>query len=666
MSVSQIPRISLIWVLLAVAGSLVLHTLHLPLWMWALVAWVFGWRWLVYRGRVAYPGKLMKTAAVVVATLAVIVSFGKQFSLESASAFLVAACSLKLLEMKTLRDGHIVVFLAYFLLAVGFLFDQSMLAGIAGILVSWLITTALVALHQSRSKPFSWASARFSGVVLLSALPFMLVIYLVFPRLGPLWSVGLQSSSAKTGLSDSMSPGDIASLSQSDELAFRVSFKDNQPPPRRDWYWRALILDVYDGRSWKPLGGSDTQWAPDSWQPPENADGVLEYEIIQEPTDQKWLFAIRGVAAVEPGTGMTADDRLVHKRDVHQRIRYRVKSWPEVSLDEQGLARLERWQYTQLPKNGNERTRVWARQLRQQVGSDAEFVQAMWQHFREQPYFYTLKPPLLGDDDIDEFLFDSRRGFCAHYSGAMVFAARSLGIPARVVAGYQGGEWNEEEQYLSVRQYDAHAWVEVWLPQQGWIRVDPTEAVSPLRIELGLEQAMQEEGSFLEEQLFSTHKLKSIDWLNQLRLELDSLNYYWQRWVLSYDNQRQKELFSNLLGIESYERLLYGLAMAFALFFVVAGLMLWWSQRPKASSAELRAWLQLQQKAQRLGVESQTGETPSRYLNRLARAFPKQADDIESLERMMMQVLYAEPNRQTMQQQKLIARAIYRLRRRLK
>ena len=665
---TQIPRVSLIWILLAVGGALGLHVSHLPLWMWLVVAFVAGWRWMVHLGRFPYPNKTIKTLAVIAASGAVVLSFGKQFSLESASAFLVAACVLKLLEMKNRRDGHIVIFLSYFLLAVGFLFEQGIVAGISGVLVVWLITTALVALHQNHHQRDKLRSsgARLSGAILLVSLPFMLVIYLVFPRFGPLWSVGLQSDQARTGLSDSMSPGDIANLSQSDELAFRVSFKEDQVPPRNQWYWRALILDSYDGRSWQPIGSIDTEWAPQSWKPPAGAEGVLEYEIIQEATDQKWLFALRGVAAIEKGTGMTADDRLVSRRHVYQRKRYSVKSWPQVSLDENGLSRRAYRRYTQMPADTNPRAVAWAKQLAQQVSSSEEFIQAVWNHFRQQNYFYTLKPPTLGDNDIDAFLFDTQRGFCAHYSGAMTFLARAVGIPARVVAGYQGGEWNEEEKYLTVRQYDAHAWIEVWYPGKGWTRVDPTAAVSPERIELGLEAAMQEEGTFLDEQLFSAHKLKGIGWLNQLRLNIDSLNYYWQRWVLSYDNKRQEELFSNVLGIKSYEKLLYGIAILFAVVFLGGALIIWWGQRPKASSAFMRAWQTLQKRARRLGMEAQAGETPGQYLKRLAEVFPGSALLAKDLELQLIRYFYIDDQQQNKQQERQLIQAVKQLKRKLR
>lgn len=661
-----LPAVAIFWMLLALASALLLHTVHLPLWLWSVTLFSVGWRWQVYRGRLSYPGSLIKTAAVVVATLGVVFSFDKTFSLESAAAFLVAASTLKLLEMKDQRDGHILVFLSYFLLAVGFLFEQGILAGVLGIVAVWLITSALVALQQRSRSVAGIDAARIAARLLLASLPFMLVMYLVFPRFGPLWSVGLQSSAAKTGLSDQMAPGDIASLSQSDELAFRVSFKDGLPPPRQQWYWRALILDHYDGRRWQPGLNPAIEWySQKGWRPPADADGVLHYEVIQEPTDQKWLFAMRGVAAVNEQTGMTEDDRLVHRRKVRQRLRYDVLSWPEVTLDEAGLSPLIQRQTTRFPAHTNPRAQQWARQLLQQSGSEQAFIAALLQHFREQAFYYTLKPPALGENDIDAFLFDTRRGFCAHYSGALTFLARAAGIPARVVVGYQGGEWNADEQYLTVRQYDAHAWVEVWYAGQGWTRVDPTAAVSPARIEFGLEQAVADEGTFLEDQVFSTHRLKSVGWLNRLRLEWDSLNYYWQRWVLSYDKQRQQTLFNQWLGVRSYETLLYGLALAFAVFFLLAALWLWWSQRPKASSRELRAWLSLQKKAARLGVEAQTGETPACYLQRLARAFPQQQAQIQALERLLIQAFYAQTDGPDKVQQRLLAAAISRLRRAL-
>lgn len=641
MTSPQIPRVALLWLLVSVWASLLMHSSYLPLWLWGLLAGVAAWRWLTHMGRLPYPNGWVKALAVTAASIGVILTFSKQFSLESAASFLVAASLLKLLEMKHRRDGYIVVMLSYFLLATGFLFDQGIAAGSLGVLTTWLTTTAMVTLHQNHNlKGDHRRSLRLSGALLLSALPMMLVMYLLFPRFGPLWAMPLQSSQARTGLSNEMAPGDIANLSQSDELVFMASFVNDQPPPAEKRYWRALVLDRYKGRTWMAGDAVSTFWYPNSWQPPEGREGVLTYDIIQEATGKTWLFALRGVAAVENNIGMTADDRLVHRDPLYQRIRYRAKSWLDVSLNEEGLTRLERALNTRLPEGVNPRARQWAARLKSSSRSDEAFIQTIWQHFRTQPYFYTLKPPALGSNDIDEFLFDTRRGFCAHYSGALVFLARSAGIPARVVAGYQGGEWNEEYQYLAVRQYDAHAWAEVWYPDKGWTRVDPTAAVSPTRIESGLEAAVKEEGSFLQDQLFSTHKLKQIGWLNSLRMQLDSLNYYWQRWVLSYDNQTQQQLLKGILGLQSYEKILYLLAGSFAVFFVIAAVFVWWGQRPEPASVFMRHWRALEQKARRSGVTIQVGETHSDVIQHWIEKCPDHAVLLNWLDKMLTAYLY--------------------------
>src|SRR5690606_34547344 len=255
-------------------------------------------------------------------------------------------------------------------------------------------------------------------------------------------------------------------------------------------------------------------------------------------------------------------------------------------------------------------------------------------------FYYTLQPPVMATDEVDDFLFNARRGFCAHYAGALVFVARAAGIPARVVTGYQGGEWNDESRYLTVRQFDAHAWAEVWLPGEGWVMVDPTAAVAPDRIQYGLEQAVAEEGTFLQQQLFSTHKLRGISWINRLRLEFDSLNYYWQLWVLSYDNQRQKNLWQSVLGIRDYQNALYMLGSSFMVFFVLASLWVGWRLRPQPPSAFMLAWQRLQVRGQRLGVEPLAGETAAQYCQRLAQAAPGSAALLHWLGQEVNRVLY--------------------------
>ena len=672
-----IPRPAVVWLLGSQLLSLWLHTTHLPFWLWAVVAFVLGWRGLTHLGWVSYPDRRIKTLAVVAASVAVFMAFERRLTLESATAFLIAASSLKLLEMKVRRDGYVVGYLSFFVLGTGFLFDQGIFSALYGVLAVWGLTAALVTLHgQSQAgtgqhhdlRHSSQQALRLAGGLLLVSLPLMLVLYLLFPRFGPLWSFTLQSGQAMTGLSDEMASGDIVDLSQSDELAFRVSFSRGALPPRQQLYWRALVLDYYDGRRWsRQSDAPPVNWFNRANPPTAAASHELDYEIVQEATGKNWLFALSGVQAIEPGTGHTSDNRLVARRPLFQRQRYSARSDLQAHFSPTGLTAQQRQQNLQLPDDFNPQAREFARQLRRQYADDSQLLAALLQHFRDQSFYYTLQPPAMTTDEVDDFLFNARRGFCAHYAGALVFVARVAGIPARVVTGYQGGEWNAGEQYLTVRQFDAHAWAEVWLPGQGWVQTDPTAAVAPDRIQYGLEQAVAEEGSFLQEQIFSAHKLKGIGWLNQLRLELDSLNYYWQRWVLSYDRESQRGLLHNLLGLREYQQALYWLAGSFVAFFALASLWLWWRLRPRPASPFMRAWQRLQQRGQRLGVASEPGETAAHYCQRLAQVYPAQRSLLLWLGQEINRVLYQPAPAAALQRRRLrqLIRAMHKVRRQL-
>ncbi|MBM94905.1 MAG: transglutaminase [Oceanospirillaceae bacterium] len=641
---NQLPRSALLWLLAALVLALLPHSTHLP-WGFALLGvLVIGWRWQMHRGRLPYPGKVTKAIAVALACLGIAVAFRNQFSLESATAFFVTASLLKLLEMKARRDGYLVVFLSYFLLSVGFLFEQGLLQALYGIAVMWVITAALVSLQllNSGQQSFSIAS-RYSVGMLAAALPLMLVFYLFFPRMSPLWSMTLQSNKAITGLSGEMSPGDIASLSRSDELAFRVTYDDGIKPEREDLYWRGLVLDRFDGRTWRfSKNDRSVEWFPKVYQPaPDNTEARF-YEIIQEPTAQHWLFTLKHGSALERHIGLTSTGLLVSRRPVHQRKRYKGVTDPYNPVLT-SLNQFQRRHNLALPSDSNPRARSWAAEQFAQAAGPGAFIQGVLRHFNQQDYYYTLNPLELGADDIDAFLFDTRQGFCAHYAGALVFMARSVGIPARVVAGYQGGEWNESEKYLTVRQFDAHAWTELWIDGQGWVRVDPTAAVAPERIEFGLEAALQEEQSFLQGNLLSPHRFRGISWLNSIRMELDTLNYLWHRWVLSYDRDRQKSVLGNLLNSTSYKDMLMWLAGGIVVLFLVMGVLLVWRRPAQTASPLLKQWLKLQQAAAPLNLQQSPGDTSRNWLKRLSDQVPELQSPLMAVADRMDKLLYLQP-----------------------
>lgn len=637
MQKNNFPRSALVWLLVAISGVYFPLQSQLPLWTALVFITVLGWRWLMHLGRVPMLNTLGKIGVVIIAIAAVIISVKGKFHLESAATFILVACLLKVLEIKNQRDGYIIIFISFFLLAVNFLFDQSILTTLYSIFVIWLLLSALVGLHQSVSYGDSMAhharsAAKISNQVLLLSLPVMLVLFVLFPRLGPLWSLNLQSGKAKTGLSEQMSPGDIAKLSNSDELVFRVKFLADTPPADQ-WYWRALVLDEYqqvEGRAlWQASGlFKQADWYPQSWQP-ELERGVYDYRITQEGNNKKWLFGLRGSAAMEKNIGMTKDDRLISKKKINQRKNYLVRSSPNMKIAPQGLSDLVRQQSVQL-QQGNQKSHQLAQQMLLENDSDRGRMEAMLQYYRQQKFSYTLQPEQMMNNDIDQFLFTNRAGFCAHFASSFVFVMRTMNIPARIVAGYQGGELNPDSGHITVRQYDAHAWAEVWLEGEGWVSVDPTAQVAPDRITSGLRSALKED-EFMSDSQFSLIKLSHLPWLNSLRLSLDNLNYQWHQSVLNFNKQKQSSQLKKWFGQGYLEKSLYWLIGLFVvIFFASAGLLLWTRSSPKLSPLQ-KSLVYLDKRLMTVELQRKESEGFRDYSSRLQQAFPQHNKSIQRL-----------------------------------
>lgn len=293
-------------------------------------------------------------------------------------------------------------------------------------------------------------------------------------------------------------------------------------------------------------------------------------------------------------------------------------SWPDATRqaqDElQGVQAL-----LQLPA-GNPKSRAWATQLRQQYQTPDAIAEAMLTHFRQQDYHYTLKPKPLGNQRVDDFLFDTHSGFCAHYAGAMTFVLRAAGIPARVVVGYQGGEINTEGHYVSVHQFDAHAWVEYWQKGVGWRSVDPTAAVAPERVEAGLERALAGKEAFLDKEPLSLLRYRHVEWLNQMRMRWDSLNYSWQRWVLGYQGDVQKSFLQRLFTpsewpIEAWYGVVFGVVVC--LIEYVIKLL-----RKVRVAPIARTRNTLEKLGKQCGVVRQKSEGVRAYSERLTQQYP--------------------------------------------
>ncbi len=631
----SITYAGMIWLLAAQLVVMLPFVLHLPVWLLAVVFFTAGWRLRVLSGQAAQPGNLIKGSLLLLGMGGLLLSGLRFPSLEAMSALLLLGFAFKSLEAVQRRDAWVVIFTGYFLVALHFLYTQSMLAGLYGAFALLVLTGALLGVQQQVSEFTTGQQVRFNlrlaGILLLQCLPLMILIFLFAPRLPPFWSLPLVLDQPKQGISDRMAPGDIEKLSQSDALAFRVTFS-GQRPPQSQLYWHGLVLNHFDGREWRQFATeADIHQLKLAVQReyglrPGNMKiqgTAVDYEAIYEKSGQPWLFTLAPSVQVQGEVLRAADYRVMAQQDIQSPFLLRATSYPE-SVRDLRLDPLVRELALQLPADTDPRSRALAYQLRTAAADELAYIQAILNRFREQAFYYTLHPPTLGESNtIDGFLFDSQRGFCAHYAGSFVFLMRAVGIPARVVVGYQGGEWNEQGHYLAVHQFDAHAWAEVWLPEQGWIRVDPTSMVAPERTERGLEAALQNEGSFLEDSLFSARKL---GWLKALRQQLDWMQYGWQRWVLSYDGETQADLLKKFLGDLSPGKIALTVGGLFAVILLFWLVLLGLTRKPKKEAAEHQLYRRFTAKLAKHGIQREPGQAPGEFAKLAAQALPAQAE----------------------------------------
>ncbi len=640
----QIPRNCLAILLFAQAAVLLPHLTRLPIWVTLVCVICAVWRVLLFTGRGFYPGSVLKFLLVAVAFIGIWNSYGTLISLEAVVALLITAFALKLIEMKHRRDVFAVIFLAYFVAAMEFLFEQNILLVAYMFWAVALVTAALIALHESDERQRSMHALSTGAKLMGQALPLAIVLFLVFPRVAPLWAVPSQQSKAKTGQSDSMAPGDIAELAKSNELAFRAKF-DGAQPAQQSLYWRGLVFSNFDGRRWSAQQPEATgsQWQPyrraaqSTAAKAQKGGEPVDYTVTLEPSQQPWLYALPLAESNTDAVVQTGDFRLLATRPLEQRFLYRVRSHMASVLEPQ-LSKARRLAELQLPAQGNPRSRDFARQLRGQSASDADYVQSVLKHFNQNEFVYTLSPGKLGRHTIDEFLFASQRGFCEHYASSFVFLMRAAGVPARVVVGYQGGETNPYEDYVLVHQFDAHAWTEVWLPGHGWQRVDPTSAVAPNRIELGIGATLGEE--LRDSGPLSLSDFRHIQLLNWARLRWDGLNYSWTQLVLNYDAAAQVTFFEEWLGAVSPLRITLFLLGGGALVLGLVAVNLLRDKVVHKLHPVDALYLSHCSALQRAGLTREVAEAPHTFAHRIATTYPDLADSARRIERLYTALRY--------------------------
>lgn len=529
--------------LLLFACGLVLapHAIHLPIWITGICLAMMTWRgWITFRGNRMPPRWLLLPIAVL-AMGGVYFTFKTFFGQEAGVAMLVLLLTFKLLEMHASRDLFVVVFLSFFLLLTTFFYSQTIATALLMIAAVITMLTAQLSFQYTNAVPPLRKRLRLGATIFALAVPLTVVLFVLFPRIqGPLWGMPADANAGRSGLSDNMSPGNIAKLALSQEVAFRVKFVDAVPDNSK-LYWRGIVLGQYDGRTWTKRPARNQAPQQIMWTP---RGTPVRYQVTQEPNTRPWLFALELPEAAPPlqnnRTGITPDFQLISERPISSRIRYDVTSYLDYDLQpNETRASLQEW--LELPASYNPNTLTFAAELRKQTDDDLTAVNLVLKFFRQEKFSYTLQPPLLGRNGIDEFLFSTRAGFCEHYAGAFVVMMRAMDIPARVVTGYQGGQMNPVDGFMTVRQADAHAWAEVWLANRGWVRVDPTAAVAPERIERNNNAATTPAFGGL-----INMSIGQDSWLRKIRFSWDAVNNGWNQWVLNYTPDRQKSLLQSL------------------------------------------------------------------------------------------------------------------------
>ncbi len=614
----QITYSGMLWLLAAQIVVMAPLIFYLPIWLLPILLFSAGWRIRVMQKNLSQPSSLVKLLIAVLGIAALSISGMKLVSLDMMASLLMLGFAYKALEIEQRRDAMVVLLTGFLLIAVLFLYSQTILTALYGAFSLVVLSGTMIAIQQSQSHSI-FPTLRFSALMLLLCLPLMLVFFIFSPRFSPLWRIPLETSSqSKTGISDSMAPGDIANLSKSDELAFTVKFF-GKLPKQKELYWRGLVLQNFDGKTWTPFA-KKISFAETKKRLQVNRSELRrklvkkgygkKYEVIYEKTARPWLFTLSPVVDFLGDAFYSTDFRILSNSDILEPKMLTVVSYPE-ALREVNLPTKTRSQTLQLPENTNPKTHALVEKFLKESYSKQDYINKVLNYYTQQAFYYTLRPPKLGNTNtIDKFLFGSKKGFCAHYAGSFSFMMRAANIPSRVITGYQGGAWNEEGKFLAIRQYDAHAWTEVWLENKGWVRYDPTASVAPERIEKNLEAAVNKEGSFLEGKLFSMSKYR---WLTSLKNKLDSSQYAWRRFVLGYDNNTQEEFLKSIFGKLSLQKIAIIMASIFIIIILLWSLFLGLARKTVKEASEHQLYRRFCALLGKKGIKRKLSQTPTSF-----------------------------------------------------
>ena len=608
------------------------HAMHLDTFLILFFLGAAAWRLLAIPYPRLRPNRWLLAVLMLAALALVVTRVPLQDGSLAGTALLVVMLGLKMLESRNRRDVRLSIFLGFFVILTQFLYQQALWLAVFLFLSSGLLLALLV--DSNRGHSSLRAALRSAGMQLMAASPLALVLFLFFPRLdAPLWSVNIRNDSAVTGISDHLRPGGIGKLSRSGEVAFRARFS-GPVPPQQELYWRGPVLWHYDGQTWSPgaahAADDDIQIEPGS---------RVDYELTMEASGQYWVFALDIPTASPDSLALGPERQLLARSRLDERTLYRLGSNLHYRLGSRtpppprlGL---------QLPSGVGDRTRSLARQWRRQhPDDDRAVIGEALRYFREQPFVYTLTPGIAAGDPVEDFLFERRRGFCEHYASSFTLLMRLAGIPARVIVGYQGGVRNPVGDHLIVRQSDAHAWSEVWLRGEGWVRIDPTAAVAPERIEYPIDAELSARSDRIVFGNGDSGWIRGL--LRNVQWAADTLEFGWYRWVLSFTPNRQRDLLASL-GLDRLGRYAPALMLGIGLSAFMALLILSPRGMRHRGDRLARDWRRFRDKLRRAGLGVPEWQGPEQLGKRAARRWPALGPEFDRITRLYVRLRYGPP-----------------------
>lgn len=608
------------------------HVYNVPTSIFAFFVVLLSWRFLAIWKKNLLPHTLIVFLITLGGLLLMFTQYHSVLGRDAGTSLFVLGLGLKLLEIKSLRDLYLIVFLAFIVACSLFLYEQSILMAAYILVVCCTLLATLVTMNSLH--PQTWVALKKSALIIVQALPIAAVLFVLFPRIeAPRWMLFKNDTQAKLGLSDTLEPGSISDLSLSAELVFRVKFKGDIPPPELR-YWRGPTFSYTDGKRWTHTGDYVVNPALDT---PHFTGKAYQYTVLMEPQAKNWVYALEMPVKFSNNLDQNATYQLITRELPDKRIEYQMTSHTDYNTGY--LTKSELRDNLQLPRSPSSEIKTLVTQLHGFDHPPEVFIQTLLDYFKNEKFYYTLKPPLMEKNPIETFLFKTRYGFCSHYATAFVYLMRVAHIPARVIGGYQGGEMNKVGQFLEVRQADAHAWAEVWLKNKGWVRFDPTAAIAPERVERGVNVEQQLANQAVDFSPVISNNF-ALAWLKQAQQAWQTVDYSWQRWVINYDRANQSAFLASL-GIRDLRVVLYAML---CMITGITALLAWWllKNNQRHTDKVVRVYDKFCQKFAKVALERRSNEGAQDFAVRASLSLPEYSEQINTITAIYLKLRYGK------------------------